>query len=184
MAAWRKVSKVNQALFPQFESLKHGRLAKVYHLVRDYKAVANAAVKYARDRPIKFLSQLGIVGLATYGWNQRPNMQCYSDQLFKSSNDLLQVSSLIRNKKTDAYVRDLITSYYHNRLVCKNLGLFSVIIQNDFPEDCDSYDKNCYYVQPRWTKLHERIVDIGLLGRWFILEKAMVDYDINEYEFD
>ena len=174
---------MNQALFPQFESLKHGRLAKVYHLVRDYKAVANSAVTYVRERPIKFISQLGIVGLGVYCWSQKPDMQSYADELFKSSNELLQVSSLVRNKASDTFVRDLITSYNQNRLTCRSVGVFSVILRNDFPDECDSYDKNCYYVQPRWTKLHERIVDVGILGRWFMLEKAMVDYDVNEEEF-
>lgn len=184
MAAWRRISKVNQALFPQFESLKHGRLAKVYYLVRDYKAVAKSAVTYARERPIKFLSQLGIVGLSSYCWTQRPDMQSYEEELFKSSNDLVQISSLIRNKNTDAYIRDLISSYYQKRLACKNLGLFSIIIKNDFPKDCDVYDKNCYYLQPRWIKIHERIVDFGFIGRWFILENAMLDYDVNDEEFN
>ena len=183
MAAWKNVTKVNRALFPQFESLKQGRLAKAYLLVTDYKAVAKSAVIYIREKPIKFASQLGILGLCAYCSSQRPDLQSYADELFKSSNDLLQVSSLVRNKASDAIVRDLITSYHQNRLVCKNLGLFSIILKYDFPDECDAYDKNCYYVQPRWIKLYERIVDIGMLGRWFMLEKAMVDYDVNDDEF-
>lgn len=184
MASWKSISKFNQALFPQFESLKQGRLAKVYYLIRDYKAVAKSGVTYARDRPIKLLSQLGIVGLSTYCWIQRPNMQAYADDLFRNSNELLQISRLTRNKKTDLYIRDLITSYYQNRLTCQNLGLFSIIFNNDYPEECDAYDKNCFYMQPRWINIHERIVDFGFLGRWFMLEKMMVDYDVNDEEFN
>ena len=156
----------------------------MYYLMRDYKAVANSAVVYVRERPIKFISQLGLVGLGAYCWSQRPGMQSYTDELLKSSNELLQVSNLIRSKTSEAFVRDLVTSYYQNQLTCKNFGLFSVILKNDFPNDCDAYDKNCYYMQPRWKKLHERIVDIGMLGRWFMLENAMIDFDVNNEEFD
>eukprot|EP00795_Rhopilema_esculentum_P008734 gene8734-14756_t len=183
MAGWKQLSRVNQALFPQFESLKHGRLAKLFHLVRDYKAVAISGVKYARKRPIKFGSQLIILGSCTYLWTKTPDMQSYENDLFDNSNQLLQVSSLIRNRRSESYIRELIECYYQGRLTCKNFGIFSLVMKSDFGNECDTFDKNCYYRQPRWTTLQERIVDIGFHGRWLFLESYMTDFDVNDEQF-
>eukprot|EP00112_Aurelia_sp_Birch-Aquarium-sp1_P011994 Seg2517.5 transcript_id=Seg2517.5/GoldUCD/mRNA.D3Y31 product="Mitochondrial import inner membrane translocase subunit Tim29" protein_id=Seg2517.5/GoldUCD/D3Y31 len=183
MASWRQVKKVNQALFPQFESLKQGRLAKVYYLVKDYKAVGASAIEYARKRPIKVILQLSTLGLGSYSYTKNPNLQSYEDNLKASAHQLLQVSSLIRNKNSESYVNELMESLDQNRLTWRSFGIFSVLLKNEFSQEYDSVNKNCYYVQPRWLNIYDRIVDIGFLDRWFLLEKAMEDYDINDEEF-
>ena len=183
MASWRQVKKVNQALFPQFESLKQGRLAKVYYLVRDYKAVGASAIKYARERPIKVMLQLSTLGLGSYSYTKNPNLQSYEDSLKASAHQLLQVSSLIRNKKSESYVNELMECLDQCRLTRRSFGIFSVLLKNEFSQEYDSVNKNCYYVQPRWLNIYDRIVDIGFLDRWFLLEKAMEDYDVNDEEF-
>ena len=35
-----------------------------------------------------------------------------------------------------------------------------------------------------WLDLKERVIDIGVLGRWRRLEEAMNNYDINEEEWE
>ncbi len=183
MAALRKARKLNQALFPQFESLKQGRLAQVYYLVKDYKAVFLSAFTYTRDKPLKVILQLTTLGLGSYAWNRNPNFTSYTDSLMESSNQLMQVSGLIRNRNSDSYVRDLTECFHQNRLRCRNFGIFTLIFKDNYGEECDLYDKNCYYMKPRWLSMKDQFVDIGFLGRWYQLEKAMIDFDINEEEF-
>eukprot|EP00794_Sanderia_malayensis_P012039 gene12040-13281_t len=182
-AAFRRVRKFNQVLFPQFESLKQGRLAKVYYLVKDYKAVLVSTYTYAKEKPIRVLLQLSALGLGSYVWKNNPSFSSYVDALLESSGQLAQVSSSIRNRHSDACVRELTECYHQSRLSSKNLGLFTLIFKDNFPDDCDIYDRNCYYMKPRWTSIKERFVDIGFLGRWYQLEKTMIDFDVNDEEF-
>ncbi len=177
------MTKLNHALFPQFESLKQGRLAKVYYLVKDYKAVFFSAFTYAKEKPIRVIFQLSALGLGSYAWTNNPSFTSYIDALLESSGQLTQVSSLIRNKNSDSYVRGLIECYYQNRLRSINFGVFTLVLKEKYSNDCDIFDRNCYYTKPRWLSMKDRFVDIGFLGRWYQLEKAMIDFDVNEDEF-
>ena len=46
------------------------------------------------------------------------------------------------------------------------------------------FDANCSLVKPRWVDFHKQVVDVGFLGRWTSLRKAMFEFDVNQDEWD
>ena len=181
--AWKGMTKVNQALFPQFESLKHGRLARIYNIYHDYKEVFKSALMYLKDHPVKSLIQVSGLGALSYVWRNNPDELSFTEHLTENSNKLLMVSDLIRNKESNRQVRQTLAYHTEGRLERKSFGFFSLILLSNLGQECDTYEKHCVYAQPRWTNITERIVDVGILGRWIYLEHAMIDYDINDDEF-
>nr|CAD7601450.1 unnamed protein product [Timema genevievae] len=48
---------------------------------------------------------------------------------------------------------------------------------------CGIYSSQCDYLKPRFTELTDRVLDVGFLGRWWILHNIMRDFDVNPIEF-
>lgn len=55
---------------------------------------------------------------------------------------------------------------------------------DNYDKDCFLYKTVCPYLKPRYLTFHERIIDVGALDKWWVLETKMKDYDVNESEFN
>ncbi|KFO28766.1 hypothetical protein H920_09708 [Fukomys damarensis] len=64
-----------------------------------------------------------------------------------------------------------------------NLGLFSLLYEAPFDAHASLYQARCRYLQPRWVDFPGRILDVGFVGRWWVLGARMRDCDINHDEF-
>ena len=179
----RKANRVNNLFMPQFETLKQAKIGQsAFNVVTDYAMVFKDFVKGIRDRPFRAAVKLSALGAVYFVYHENPDEQSYIDGLIENSNDLLQLSDLIRNPKSDHYIQELISYQNQGRLSRKNFGLFSLITVDEYGKDCDLYNTKCYYLQPRWHQLWKQVVDVGVLRHWYFLEKAMKNYDINEEE--
>ncbi|XP_004209441.2 mitochondrial import inner membrane translocase subunit Tim29 [Hydra vulgaris] len=181
-----RVWKINHALFPQFESLKQGRLAKVFVLYHDYKQAFLDTYKYVRTKPIRASCYLTVLGFSFYAYKNNPNFQSYRDTLLEASNQHSCISDLIRNKKSNAEIKRLMKLYSEERLRIWNFGIFSLIMINPYSEVFDAFEKHCSTIENRWNRVDtwkKRIVDIGFINRWILMEKIMLDFDINDDEF-
>lgn len=179
-----KANRVNNLLMPQFETLKQAKIGRsAFNVVTDYATVFKDFAKGIRDSPFRAVVKLSALGFVYFVYHENPNEQSYVDGLIENANDLLQLSDLIRNPKSDQYIQELISYRNQGRLRRKSFGLFSLIMMGEYGEQCDLYNAKCYYLQPRWNQLWKQVVDVGFLGHWYFLEKAMKDYDINEAEF-
>lgn len=182
----RSAKQLNQKLFPQFESLKQGRLAKAFDLYRDYKQAFVDAFQYARQKPVRVGIYSTVLGFATYSNVYNPDFGSYKENLLSASNTHSLISDLIRNKQSIAEVKRLMKLYSEDRLVRYNLCVCSVIMQQKHSTYNDSFEKHCSSIQSRWVYLKdwkERIEDVGFLGRWRRMDKIMIDFDVNEDEF-
>ena len=65
-----------------------------------------------------------------------------------------------------------------------NLGFLSLLWVDNYAKVCGVFKSQCEYLKPRYLTFHERIVDIGFLGSWWILENKMKHFDINPSEWD
>lgn len=179
----RRANRINDVFLPQFENLKQRKLGRsAYNLYFDYKTVFKDSITYAKEKPLRTVLSLAGVGAACFIYQNNPDEQSFADALMESSNELLQLANLIRNPSSDHCVQQLWKLHCEGRLKRQSLGLFSVVFEQNLSSDCDLYEKHCSYVQPRWKHLWSRVVDIGFMGHWFLLEKAMVNYDVNEAE--
>ena len=181
--AFGKVNRINNMFLPQFENLKQRKLGRsAINIFVDYKAVFTDFYQQTKGKPFRFLTALASLGGLYYVCEQNPDVDSYDDTVLECANELLQISHLIRNPSSDNYVQKILKFRSQDRIKVQSFGLLSIVWVSDFGPDCDLYEKHCYYTQPRWKTLPQRMIDVGFLGHWYCLEKAMKDYDVNEAE--
>ncbi|PIK40313.1 hypothetical protein BSL78_22841 [Apostichopus japonicus] len=156
----------------------------VLQIMRDYKSSTMDIFKDARDRPIK--AAFYITGLSAIGYlgSTNPDEDSFDRALVDASNDLLQVSDLVRNQTSDSHTQDLLEMRNKGVLKRMNLGVCSIMWRDNYSRNLSLFDSTCTHLKVPWKEFPERIVDIGVHGRWLQLEKAMIDYDVNENEFE
>ena len=184
--AWKSAKNVNRALFPTVESLKQGRLSKGFDIVRDYKQTFIDTFKYAKRKPFLASVQLTTLGFTIFASKLNPNMESYHEQLLDASNKHSLVSDLIRNKVSSERLKCLMKYRSEDRLKISNFLIMSIVTLQMYPDGFDSYDRHCNTLHSRWLHLRDwksRIVDYGFLNRWYMLEKMMMNYDVNDDEF-
>lgn len=176
-------NRVNNTLLPQFENLKQRKLGKsAFNIYVDYKNVFVDFLKGVKDRPLKSVIQLGLVGAGYLIYRHNPDENMYYDTLMENSLELLQINSNIRNPDSDSYTQSIQKLYNQGRLQRQGFGLFSLMLLKDYGEDYDGYERHCYYTKTRWVYLWKQVIDIGAMGHWYYLEKSMTDFDINYEE--
>lgn len=181
--AFGKMNRINNMFLPQFENLKQRKLGRsAINIFVDYKAVFTDFYQQAKEKPFRFLTALSTLGGVYYVCEQNPDVDSYDDAVLECANELLQISHLIRNPSSDSYVQKILKFRSQDRIKIQSFGLLSVVWVPEFGPDCDLYEKHCYYTQPRWKTFPQRVIDVGFLGHWYCLEKAMKNYDINEAE--
>lgn len=96
---------------------------------------------------------------------------------------IMQVGEAIRNPMSVQYVQWLGQCYNEGIVRRMNLGIVSLIWLDDYDEMCSLYKAVCPYLKTRYLTFYQRVVDIGFLDKWWILENKMEDYDVNEAQF-
>ncbi|KAL6439763.1 hypothetical protein ACFW04_004063 [Cataglyphis niger] len=158
------------------------RLAKYWHsLYIDYKDVAIDVIKDCRERPVR--ATIYTTRGCFYSSRLNPDETLFREQLIESSMKLILVGESIRNPVSVRHIKWLEQCYNEGLIRRLNLGILSLIWIDNYDKDCSFYKAVCPYLKPRFVTFHERIVDVGFLGKWWILERKMNNYDINEAEF-
>lgn len=97
---------------------------------------------------------------------------------------LVLLGAPVRNSVAVEHLERL-QQYYNEGIIRRlNLGISSLIWIDNYDKDCSSYKAVCSYLKPRYVTSYNRIVDIGFLDKWWVLENKMKDYDVNETEFN
>lgn len=96
----------------------------------------------------------------------------------------MQVSENIRNEESVKHI-ELVERFFNEGILRRmNFGIFSIIWLDNYDRDCFLYKAVCPYIRLHFLEFFERIIDIGVLDRWWIMEKKMMNYDINDKEFE
>ncbi|XP_041475883.1 mitochondrial import inner membrane translocase subunit Tim29-like [Lytechinus variegatus] len=153
------------------------------NMYRDYRAATVDVFTDMKERPFKAAFYIATLSAIGYMWSQAPDEENFEIELVNASNDLLLLSNLTRNQSSDGHVQKLTALQNAGVLRFMNLGVCSLIWEDNFDKRVAMYDAKCDYLAVSWRELPDRIRDVGFLGRWHYLSKAMTDYDINEFEF-
>ncbi|XP_022239620.1 mitochondrial import inner membrane translocase subunit Tim29-like isoform X2 [Limulus polyphemus] len=124
------------------------------------------------------------LGILVYAIQTNPDEQSFRNSLILCRNELSLVSDSIRNPKSDSHMQYLLNCYNQGLLHRASCGPFSVIWVDNYHPDCSLYDARCSYLKPRYLTFYERIVDVGIFGKWWNLRKMMIDYDVNPEEWN
>ncbi|KAM9346582.1 mitochondrial import inner membrane translocase subunit Tim29 [Symphorus nematophorus] len=152
-------------------------------LATDYKEACREMVVGAWERPLKASAYAALLGGAWACFHTKPDQSSFEADLLERSGQLGLLSPWIRNATSDGHVQSLVKLRNEGRLRHVSLGLLSLVYRADYDPDVTLYEAQCSNLSVPWRELPQRMLDVGFVGRWWILDLKMKDYDVNEDEF-
>lgn len=152
-------------------------------LLSDYKEACREVFVGAWERPIKASVYVTLLAGAGACFYTKPDQSSFEASLLDRSCQLGLLSPWIRNATSDGHVQSLVKLRNEGRLRHLGLGLFSLVYRADYDLDATLYEAQCSNLSVPWRELPQRVLDVGFVGRWWILDAKMKDYDVNEDEF-
>ncbi|XP_014667994.1 PREDICTED: uncharacterized protein C19orf52-like [Priapulus caudatus] len=149
----------------------------------DYASVGRDVIVDSKAQPIKAAFYFSAIGLGVYAIRTNPTRHDFRISLLTSVNDNGLVSDNARNPQAATHVRQLVSCENEGLIRHVDLGLMSLMWVDNYDEACKLYEARCPSLKPRWLTFNTRIVDIGCFGHWFLMERAMKEYDVNPDEF-
>lgn len=152
-------------------------------LFRDYRDVTIDIFKFARDKPIRASAIGGVAASLVYCSKRNPDDTAFMNQLRLHNATLVLVSDECRSPVSSQYVTFLERCHNEGILRRLNIGVASVLWLDNFDRAVCLYKATCKHTKYDLLTWHDRVIDIGFLDKWWKLEKAMEDYDINDTSF-
>lgn len=152
-------------------------------VLTDYKAVSKDILKYAKTKPLRFTSILTIGTLSAAAWTKNPDMNGFVDEVVHYSNEISQCSEQTLDPNAQMVIERHILDIANHYLFYINLGIFSVVLRRTYYKECSNFTEICPQLMPEWWTVKERVVDVGVWNKWCLLERAMVDFDVNPEAF-
>ncbi|XP_006612790.1 mitochondrial import inner membrane translocase subunit Tim29 [Apis dorsata] len=153
------------------------------NLYIDYKESALGAAKDCKEHPIRTSIYFSLLASCVYLYRHNPDECTFKENLLQNTMKIMQVGEAIRNPISEHYVKWLGQCYNEGIIRRMNLGIISLIWLDDYDNMCSLYKTVCPYLKIQYLTFHKRVIDFGLLDKWWILENKMKDYDVNETEF-
>nr|ACQ58475.1 C19orf52 [Anoplopoma fimbria] len=152
-------------------------------MVSDYKEACREIVVGSWERPVKASVYASLLGGALACFYTKPDHLSFETTLLECSNQLGLLSPWIRNGTSDGHVQSLVKLRNEGRLQHASLGLLSLVYRSEYDPDTTLYEAHCSNLSAPWRELPQRILDVGFVHRWWVLNSKMKDYDVNDDEF-
>lgn len=152
-------------------------------LLHDYAEACRDIAAGAKERPGKAAVYLSLLAGAAVCNYKTPSESSFEETLLETSNVLLLLSPWIRNGQSDSHVQLMMKLRNQGRLKHQSLVFFSLMYEAPYDTDCSIYKAQCPYLKPHWSDFPSRVLDVGFLGHWWVLNFRMRNFDINEEEF-
>ena len=150
----------------------------------DYKQVLIDTRNECRDRPLKASAYGSVLAFVGYCMATNPDENDFRHQLIESHNNLCSVPKNLQNPTSCDFLLTISDLQNQKVLNYQSLGLFSVIYVTDWPKHCALFQNNCKYLKPKISSyFYDRILDIGFIKKFRILDNKMIDYDVNDQLF-
>lgn len=149
-------------------------------LARDYGEVFVSIVRFGRTHPVRS-ALYGAAGAGVYQCVERnPTEVDYVRELRQRTGDVVQVAESCQRRETREYLRTIEQRLNRGELRHQSLGVASLLWHDDYDAGLALFKATCGYTRPPWRTWHERIVDVGFCGRWWMLREKLKDYDVAE----
>ena len=171
------------------EKYKGGRIEKFYNYWKnvciDYKESTFEIINGARDRPGKAFIY-GLLGSSfLYLNHQRPSEQDFLDNQIRIHHELTVIPDSMRNSVAEKFSQCVKRGQNDGTLRIFNTPIFSVVWQDNFDASVGTFASQCDYIKPTYLEIiQERVIDVGVNGRWIFSEQAMKEFDVNCEEWD
>lgn len=154
------------------------------NLFIDYHQMVQDLRNDIQEEPFKALKWTAGIAVCYALAKNNPNELDYRNEVKKLENDVALVTEECLNQNSIEHLRLIETSYNQGIIHYRSLGLLSIMYLSDISRSCDLYKSQCSYMKPSLMSYPSRIVDIGIMGKWWNLYKKTTDYDINDVNFN
>ena len=157
----------------------------LYSMSNEYKHVMASIFTDCREAPVKSTTITTGLGCLFFLYLKNPSYNIFLSQLTAALCDLSSTGTAIRSPRCQQRLEDLSKLHRLQHLNYSSFVLFSILWNSDHNFDLKTYASTCKFVATGWKELisENRIVDIGIAGRWRLIDNTMIDYDINESEW-
>ncbi|XP_041332002.1 mitochondrial import inner membrane translocase subunit Tim29, partial [Pyrgilauda ruficollis] len=136
------------------------------------------AASAARRRPALTAASLTALALTTGLARSVPDRSSLEAAAVAAGAALAQLPPGSRSPRAERHVQRLLRLRERGRLRVRSFGIIAVAGSDPHGEEPALYRARCPHLRRRGE-----LLDLGFLGRWWMLEAALRDSDINEEEF-
>ena len=154
-----------------------------HNIYKDYETVAVETWADMRANKLKSTAYLTLLAGSGYLIATNPSETDFHEQCTQNTNQLLLVGDPIRNTVSDAHMQNISRWRDEGRLRRFTFALCSIMWVDNFDSCVDLYEAQCKQLKVGWLNWRDRIVDVGVAGRWRGLDRMMIDYDVNPEEW-
>lgn len=151
------------------------------NLFIDYRQMLQDLRTDIQDEPLKTLKWTAILGLSIVLAKNSPDELDFKNELKEAENKAAMVGDECLNKQSIEHLRFLETCYNAGLIHYQSLGILSIMYTSDLNPSCDLFKAHCSYMKPSYLSFPSRIIDVGVMGRWWNLYKKTTNYDVNFY---
>lgn len=170
------------------DRIRNGRLKRMFdfysNLFDDYYQVTRDVIQDAKDFPLKATVVASSLTTLFVAYKTNPTENDFYDQLNEANDEMGLIDPVVRNES--CYQHLFTVNEARNQRILRhfNFTFLSLIWTHDYPKNFGQYKNHCIYLQPSYMSyITERIVDVGIFGRWRILDYKTRNFDINPNEW-
>ncbi|KAL1138951.1 hypothetical protein AAG570_009013, partial [Ranatra chinensis] len=153
-------------------------------VLSDYAQVGRDVATDAVNNPAKAAAIVATISFLGYCAHTNPDDNHFRDRLLEHVNSFAMIAQPVRNSNSVSYIMQLATAYNAGQVRLFSAGFFTVVWLADYNSSMGQYKANCNYLSPSVFDFHKRIVDIGFLNRWWLIDYKMLDYDVSLEEWN
>ena len=143
------------------------------------------SVKDSKDYPLKATIYGSGLLFLFVAYKTNPDENSFHEQFIETYTDMGLIDNDLRRPSSYSHVIEVNKLDSQRVLKRINFAFFSVIVKLQYDPICGVYVSQCSYLKPSFLEYaKERIVDVGILGRWRVLESKLKDYDVNPNEWN
>ncbi|XP_064557629.1 mitochondrial import inner membrane translocase subunit Tim29 [Zonotrichia leucophrys gambelii] len=151
-------------------------------LLRDYSSSLREAAASARRRPALAAASLSALALGAALARSVPDRGSLEAAAVAAGAALGELPPGSRSPRAERHVQRLLRLRERHRIRVRSFGIVAVAGTDPNGAEPALYRARCPHLRPRpWDR--GALLDLGFLGRWWLLEAALRDCDINEEEF-
>lgn len=149
------------------------------NLFIDYRQAFQDMRMDIQEEPNKALKWMfGLTSMYLLSKNN-PNELEFKNTLRTIQNEAILVGEHCLNPRAAEHLQFLERCYNGGTIHYISFGIVSVMYLSEFSDNCSIYKAKCSYLQPSYLEFPSRIVDVGMMGRWWNIFMKTSDYDVN-----
>uniref|UniRef100_A0AC35TQJ7 MICOS complex subunit MIC13 n=1 Tax=Rhabditophanes sp. KR3021 TaxID=114890 RepID=A0AC35TQJ7_9BILA len=153
-------------------------------LGQDYKTSIIDCVKDSKKSPIKAGIIIGLFGVSGYAINTNPTTDDFRNDMAIRRHALSLVPPSILNPTTMTAINERENLWNQNKLKFYDFLFLTLIVK------C-KYDKTLYIAESRdvnlkdyiWNEILDNVIEVAAFGKYFYLDQAMKEYDVDDSQF-